>query len=439
MKKIFSIITLLMVMAASAGGYNLKVGTSEHGTIAFKVNNAAATTADEGATVTVVVTPATGYVLNEISGKWAATVVRTRGSIDVSGDIALTAVSGEENTYTFTMKRADAKISATYKILEEENPVIPVPSVDEKGEVGSASSTFTVDTSQEQKTEERTYLNPETGQIETNTVTVMPITLEKVEVTDQTGGTTTNKKSVGVAVPAESYKNGKLYEVTSIAKDAFKTPEDKKATATTIITTVQLPDTPAPLKLASGALDTDDGSIMTVISPLMHLDDYAMDSSVDPSYKEKKLMATVEAPNNYWTLSCGVDVIVPEGVTIYKCVLNKDKNGIEMVSIMDQLKTVNDKKVIDANNGVLVASTKGNAYNVVAHANSKITSIATDDKKTYGEDNLLVPVIEGYNYPAGQYYILKNNQFHPIKQDTTKTPACKAILHLPEGVTLGTN
>ena len=64
-KKIFTLLALLITtMTASAEkGYSLNVGTNEHGTIAFTVDGQAAQYADEGAVVTVTVTPATGYVI----------------------------------------------------------------------------------------------------------------------------------------------------------------------------------------------------------------------------------------------------------------------------------------------------------------------------------------------------------------------------------------
>lgn len=118
MKKIFSIVALALVaMTASAKvGYQLTVGTSEHGTIAFKVNGAAATTADEGQTVTVEITPDKDWSTGAASGQWYAAAAASRAqSIDMLKDFELTAVEGNENAYTFVMKRANAEISVTYR------------------------------------------------------------------------------------------------------------------------------------------------------------------------------------------------------------------------------------------------------------------------------------------------------------------------------------
>ena len=116
-KKIFALLAMVMVaMTASAKeGFELKVGTSEHGTIAFTNDEGTAIeTAAEGQTVTVTVTPAEGYVVNEVSGQWYAAVAMTRG-VGMLNDVTLTAAG--ENKWTFKMERANVEISASYKKL----------------------------------------------------------------------------------------------------------------------------------------------------------------------------------------------------------------------------------------------------------------------------------------------------------------------------------
>lgn len=121
MRKIFSILALaLAVTTASAKeGLELKVGTSEHGTIAFtNAEGTAIETAAEGQTVTVTVTPAEGYVVNEVTGQWYAAVAMTRG-VGMLNDVTLTAAG--ENKWTFVMERANVEISASYKKLIQSN------------------------------------------------------------------------------------------------------------------------------------------------------------------------------------------------------------------------------------------------------------------------------------------------------------------------------
>ena len=121
MRKIFSILALaLAVTTASAkDGLELKVGTSEHGTIAFtNAEGTAIETAAEGQTVTVTVTPDEGYVVNQVTGQWYAAVAMTRG-VGMLNDVTLTAAS--ENKWTFVMERANVEISASYKKLIQSN------------------------------------------------------------------------------------------------------------------------------------------------------------------------------------------------------------------------------------------------------------------------------------------------------------------------------
>ena len=121
MRKIFSILALaLAVTTASAKeGLELKVGTSEHGTIAFtNAEGTAIETAAEGQTVTVTVTPAEGYVVNQVTGQWYAAVAMTRG-VGMLNDVTLTAAG--ENKWTFVMERANVEISASYKKLIQSN------------------------------------------------------------------------------------------------------------------------------------------------------------------------------------------------------------------------------------------------------------------------------------------------------------------------------
>ena len=125
-KKLFALLALVMtVMTASAGDvptYSLTKadGAEAHGTITFKVGDATMTSAQEGQTVTVVITPATDFVVNEVSGQWYAAIAATR-SIDLLNAVTLTFVSEDASTkaktYTFKMERANVEISATYKAV----------------------------------------------------------------------------------------------------------------------------------------------------------------------------------------------------------------------------------------------------------------------------------------------------------------------------------
>lgn len=117
-KKMIALLAFVMAtMTASA--FNLVTGTSEHGTLQFKVNGVVTTTAEQGDVVTVICTPATGYVANEASGEWFAGAAKARRAISfLNPEIAITPVDGVENQWTFTMtEAANAAVSMSYKKL----------------------------------------------------------------------------------------------------------------------------------------------------------------------------------------------------------------------------------------------------------------------------------------------------------------------------------
>ena len=118
MKKALSILALALV-ALTASAYNLTVGTNEHGTISLKVGATEnATTANEGDEVTVTITPDEGWTVGTVTGQWHAAVVNApRRAIDLLSDFTLSPVADTEDQWTFTMVRANAEISCTYRKL----------------------------------------------------------------------------------------------------------------------------------------------------------------------------------------------------------------------------------------------------------------------------------------------------------------------------------
>lgn len=130
-KKLFMILALVMAtMTASAeAGYDL-VGKCENGSITFKVNGSIRTSATEGETVTVEVNPSQGWTGGFVSGRWYAAVaggkaVSPTEDIDMLKDFEPAPVEGKENTYTFTMMRANVEITAEMR-KDFSNPDIKV-------------------------------------------------------------------------------------------------------------------------------------------------------------------------------------------------------------------------------------------------------------------------------------------------------------------------
>ena len=113
--------------AAADISYQLTKGTTEHGEITFtNADGDEISTAAEGQVVTVTITPAEGYVVNEPTGQWNAAVAAVRRrvapeNLDMLKDFDLQFVSEDPEThaqtYTFEMKRAKAEISVSYKKL----------------------------------------------------------------------------------------------------------------------------------------------------------------------------------------------------------------------------------------------------------------------------------------------------------------------------------
>ena len=285
-----------------------------------------------------------------------------------------------------------------------------------------------VDKNAQSRQEERTFVDPVTGETVTKTVTIVPITLESIIIPQQEGASEADKQNIVVTIPPYvEGPDGIIYEITSIAAGAFVSNEP-----TAVITTVVLPDTEKPLTLEPGCMDNGTGESMRVIAPLQHLDDYALNTALASSYEALKVSAMVTPPNRYWTFSCGVDVLVPTGVSVYTAHVNSDKEVV-ITQIPEDKLTVDGEQIIMANNGVLVAcndGTGGNAYEIVANPvrMKSGSAIATDDAKSYGRNNLLEPVIEKKNYAGGSYYVLVENEFHPILYNNSKVSACKAVL-----------
>jgi len=145
MKKILISLLALVMTVMTASAYDLtKASDAEaHGTITFKVGENSVTSANENDVVTVIVTPADGWAVGSVTGQWYAAVAATR-SIDLLKDITLTAVEGQENTWTFTMARANAEISVTYKKLLSNSDITVVDISDQIYTGAAIEPTITV-------------------------------------------------------------------------------------------------------------------------------------------------------------------------------------------------------------------------------------------------------------------------------------------------------
>ena len=395
MKKIFSILALaLAAMTASAeAGFDLTVGKSEKGKIAFLVGGSEVKSAPEGAAVTMEITPEGGYVVKEVTNSlytdWNS--ARAASAIDITTGVEMKKVT--ENVYTFTMPRACVKVNVEYDIE------IPTPAEDKKDE-------------EKEVTDVKLDMEPAGAPETVGEITIIPVSITGVEVP------ATAPQEIVIEVAASTQVGNNIFVVREIKADAFKTND-----ANVKVTKVILPDTEEPLTVEAGAMKPD-GKPIDVQTPLALLDDYALMNAMKENYEANKVTAKATAPDRFWTFSSGVDVLVPEGVTVYRAF--NEGGAIRILPIEE----ANQSRIIKANNGVLLSCDEmkgGKAYEFVANPSGPKsgTKPATTDACSY-EGNSMVPTIVGTNYPTGRYYILKNNEFHTMSANG-KVPACKAV------------
>ena len=398
MKKIFSILALaLAAITASAdvAGFDLTVGKSEKGKIAFLVGGSEVKSAPEGAAVTMEITPQGGYVVKEVTNSlytdWNS--ARAASTMDITTSVEMKKVT--DNVYTFTMPRACVEVNVTYDIE------IPTPAEDPKDE-------------EKEVTDVKMDMEPAGTPEPVGEITIIPVSITGIEVP------ATAPQEIAIEVAASTQVGNNIFVVREIKADAFKTND-----ANVKVTKVILPDTEEPLTVEAGAMKPN-GTPIDVQTPLALLDDYALMNTMKENYEAKKVTAKATAPERFWTFSSGVDVVVPEGVTVYRAF--NDNGNIRILPIDE----ANQSKIIKANNGVLLSCDEmkgGKAYEFVANPSGPKsgTKPATTDAKSY-EGNSMEPVIESKNYASGQYLIVKNNEFHTISANG-KVPACKAVFN----------
>ena len=365
------------------------------------------TMASEGETVMLTVTARQGYCLREGSllvesladadeGDHAAL---TRSQMPGVGSfISLTQVS--LNVYSFLMPSRAVLVSAEF-VEEKESINVHI------------DATEADDTS-----EPVTGVTMQVSVNEAGTATIKQVNVPP----------TVSDVPVAVYIPAiVTDQDHNTYAVRQIASGTLY--------GQTSISDVVLPDTDEPIQIEEGAflLDNIDGSghqIACVHTPLAHLDDYALMTGLQEQYATLNIRATASPEHRFWTFSCGVDVVLPQGVLPYLCKAGA-QGGVEIVELKDV-------SHIKANNGVLLAcdSDAPKDYEIVARPTTDRPSgskPANYNARSY-EGNLLEPVVEDTHYESGTYYILHDNEFHPILQENPEVSisACKAVLHLAE-------
>ena len=332
---------LWMSVGANAQNYQVNIESTSNG----QISASPSTGLSKGTTVSLKATASEGYKLTSLKVYRYSDTNRaqTRTEIPVGEELTLTKVTSNKE-YTFEMPDDDVNITATF------------------GE----------DIKQEVKTEE--------SGVTVATANVTDDIVKEAEVTQVV------PDNEGVATIPESVGD---YTVTSVADNAFA--------GKTEVTDIHLPDTEEPITLGENALKIDDNHVATIHTPLALLDDYATNKQLEQNVEAGKVVATVTPPNRFWTFSSGVDVEISSDISVYLCKKNGD--DIETTMLTEEQLNVGGRRVIKANNGVLLAGTAGNAYELIARKNSGITIVdATKDAKSYGVDNALVPAIVAMHF-----------------------------------------
>lgn len=171
-------------------------------------------------------------------------------------------------------------------------------------------------------------------------------------------------------------------------------------------------------------------NLTMTLDKIVEFETLAIDENMQSYVENGALKLKVTPKNKFWTLACGVDLLLPEGIVVYKARMNSAGTKVDLTEISDS--ELNG--VLKANNGVLIASTPGESYEFKVSPENSVTTLSTADAKSYGNDNQLVPVLEETHFDSENYFILTDNQFVmvDVSQDT-KVPAGKAVLKVPAG------
>lgn len=121
-KKLLSLlaVAMLAMSASAAEGYNLTVGSNEHGTLTFKVGENVVSSANAGDEVTVIVRAGKGYKSDGLTARsytsfdQAKAPRRASSVIEVLDWLQVTKSAEADSVYRFTMPAANVDINAAY-------------------------------------------------------------------------------------------------------------------------------------------------------------------------------------------------------------------------------------------------------------------------------------------------------------------------------------
>ena len=267
-----------------------------------------------------------------------------------------------------------------------------------------------------------TYMNDKTS-----------LRIDNINIATPADASASNPVSVTVYIPATLKNQDNVSLTTYGVGSDILTPN-----ASISVTDIYMPETDAVINVAQHAfrLDATESKTARIHTSLVLLDDYALTPGLKAEYEAAHVMTTIKTTTQYWTLSSGVDLVIPDGVQAHTC--QEAKNGKVTIKAINSISVATEegtKTLLKANNCVLMKGTPG-SYDLVAwpsveHASG---STPTEDNAMSYPDNQLIPVIESKHFDYGKgYYVLKNGEFHAISNDNSKVPACKAVFQLADG------
>ena len=267
-----------------------------------------------------------------------------------------------------------------------------------------------------------TYMNDKTS-----------LRIDNINIATPADASASNPVSVTVYIPATLKNQDNVSLTTYGVGSDILTPN-----ASISVTDIYMPETDAVINVAQHAfrLDATESKTARIHTSLVLLDDYALTAGLKAEYEAAHVMTTIKTTTQYWTLSSGVDLVIPDGMQAHTC--QEATNGKVTIKAINSISVATEegtKTLLKANNGVLMKGTPG-SYDLVAwpsveHASG---STPTEDNAMSYPDNQLIPVIVSKHFDYGKgYYVLKNGEFHAISNDNSKVPACKAVFQLADG------
>ena len=385
-KKIFMLLALVcMTLTASASaGFDLTAVASDYGTIAFTVDGNDRTYADEGETVTVTITPYTGYVVNEPSGQWYAAIAATRrqAPIDLLTGITLTPVQGQDNQWTFTMQRANAEISATYKkLLTHADITVTVNDVTYSGVAQTPTVTVKDGENELVKDQDYTvsYSNNTVAALSTATENAPTVTITAVATSEKYAGETTktftiNKAALTVTAEDKSVTYGDAAPTYTVTYDGFVNNETNAVLGGT-------------LALACDYVKNTSGAGTYTITPSgLTSDNYDITFTngtltVGAKALESSMIAAIEP------LIYNTQAQTPEPAVTF--------NGMTLVKGTDFTYSYSDNTAAGTATVTITAVAEGNYSGsasksfTIKHANAEVWFDPSQIKKTYGDPNFI--------------------------------------------------